>query len=118
MPFSKNDFKLSICIRHEQAHNGRCGECTLHHKVLKLKKLERVALKEFEELERLEAEAAANALIKFSRELEVEKRFPIIVSLIRRPSIMTRKESKIDRIWLRPSEWASENKKRILNGSE
>ena len=121
MPFSRDNFNLHICVQHGVAHKGRCSECALHFKVLKLKRLEEVALKAlkgWEESERLEAKAAADALIAFSRELEVEKRFPTIVSLIRKPSITTRKESSKDRIWLQPFDWASEQQKRNINGYE
>ena len=121
MPFLKDSFNLHICVRHALAHKGRCNECALHFKVLKLKKLEKVALKAlkaWDESEKLETKAAADALIAFARELEVEKRFPTIVSFIRKLSIETQKDSSKDRIWLQPLDWASEQQRKIINGCE
>ena len=109
MPFLRNDFKTHICVLHQITFSGECDECASTRGVidaLKLKALERVALKAFKkfdeeerldaeraeaerlENERLETEAAAKALIQLSRVIEVEKRYPIIVSLLKTPSIL------------------------------
>ena len=109
MPFSRDNFKKLICVLHQTTYNGECDECAFTRGVkdaLKLKALERVALKAFKkfdeearldaeraeaerlENERLETEAAAKALIQLGREIEVEKRYPTIVSLLKTPSIL------------------------------
>ena len=107
-----------ICVPHQAIFAIECRDCALTEAILeekKIKKLEGIAVKEFQrieeeerienerleeeerienerleeeriEQERREAEDAAKSLISISRIPELERKFPLIVSLLRAPS--------------------------------
>ena len=96
-----------ICVPHQAIFATECRDCVLTKAILEekeIKKLERIAAKAFRvanekeeeeraekeeeraEKERQEAEEAARSLISISRITEVEREFPLIVSLLRAPS--------------------------------
>ena len=96
-----------ICVPHQAIFAIVCRDCALTEANLeekKIKKLEGIAVKEFQrieeeerienerleeeriERERREAEDAARSLISISRIPELEREFPLIISLLRAPS--------------------------------
>ena len=89
-----------ICVPHQAIFATECRDCVLTKAILEekeIKKLGRIAAKAFRvanekeeeeraEKERQEAEEAARSLISISRIPEVEREFPLIVSLLRAPS--------------------------------
>ena len=95
-----------ICVPHQAIFATECRDCVLTKAILEekeIKKLERIAAKAFRvenekeeeeraEKERQEAEEAARSLISISRITEVEREFPLIVSLLRAPSKVNGRE--------------------------
>ena len=89
-----------ICVPHQAIFATECRDCVLTKAILEekeIKKLGRIAAKAFRvanekeeeeraEKERQEAAEAARSLISISRIPEVEREFPLIVSLLRAPS--------------------------------
>ena len=95
-----------ICVPHQAIFATECRDCVLTKAILEekeIKKLGRIAAKAFRvanekeeeeraEKERQEAEEAARSLISISRIPEVEREFPLIVSLLRAPSKVNGRE--------------------------